>query len=117
RLVRKEGLAADVGASIAPFVDPGLYDVWVSMQPGKSVAQARRVLDEELDRVRQRRVAQADLDRVKSRSELSFLMALETVAGKAEQIGFYETVLGDPSLLFTRLEQYRAITTADLRRV
>jgi hypothetical protein len=30
------------------------------------------------------------------------------VAGKAEQIGFYETVLGDPSLLFTRLEDTAA---------
>ena len=117
RLVRKERLASDVGASIAPFVDPGLYDVWVSLQPGKRAKSALRVLDEELDRVRQRRVPQRDLDRVKSRSELSFLMALETVAGKAEQIGFYETVLGDPGLLFQRLEQYRAITTEDLLRV
>jgi len=117
RMVRKDKLASDVGASIAPFVDPGLYDVWVSLQPGASARAALRVLDEELDRVRQRRVAQADLARVKSRSELSFLMALETVAGKAEQIGFYETVLGDPGLLFARLEQYRAITTDDLLRV
>jgi zinc protease len=117
RLVRKDELAADVGASIAPFVDPGLYDLWVSMQPGKSAKAALRALDQELDRVRQRRVAQADLERVKSRSELSFLMALETVAGKAEQIGFYETVLGDPGLLFTRLAQYRAITTGDLLHV
>ena len=117
RLVRKEALAADVGASIAPFVDPGLYDLWVSMQPGKSLKAALRVLDEELDRVRERRVAKPDLDRVKSRSELSFLMALETVAGKAEQIGFYETVLGDPGFLFTRLKQYREITTSDLLRV
>jgi zinc protease len=117
RLVRKDELAADVGASIAPFVDPGLYDLWVSLQPGKSAKAALHALDEELDRVKQKRVAQADLERVKSRSELSFLMALETVAGKAEQIGFYETVLGDPSLLFARLEQYRAITTTDLQRV
>jgi zinc protease len=117
RLVRKDELAADVGASIAPFVDPGLYDLWVSLQPGKSVKAALRALDEELERVCERRVSQADLERVKSRSELSFLMALETVAGKAEQIGFYETVLGDPGLLFARLAQYRAITTADLVRV
>jgi len=117
RLVQRDRLAADVGASIAPFVDPGLYDLWVTMLPGKHVRPALRALDQELDRVRQRRVPERDLLRVKSRSELSFLMALETVAGKAEQIGFYETVLGDPGLLFTRLEQYRAVTTADLQRV
>ena len=42
---------------------------------------------------------------------------METVSGKAEQIGFYDTVLGDPGAGFARLEQYRTVTALDVQRV
>jgi zinc protease len=74
-------------------------------------------LDPLLAAVREQPVTEAELDRAKARLELSLVQGLETVAGKAEQIGFYETVLGDPSLLFTRLEAYRRVTLSDLLRV
>jgi len=38
-------------------------------------------------------------------------------SGKAEQIGFFETVLGDPSNTLRRIEAFRRITAGDLRRV
>jgi zinc protease len=117
RLVRKEQLAAEVHAGIAPFIDPGLYDIWISLQAEKTVKQALRAIDEELERIASVRVSARDLVRVKNRAELGFLMAMETAAGKAEQIGFYETVLGDAGALMTRLEQFRAVTADDVLRV
>jgi zinc protease len=45
------------------------------------------------------------------------LQGMETVSGKAEQIGFYETVLGSPSALFEKLEAYRRVRVGDLLRV
>ena len=51
---------------------------------------------------------------MKSRAELGFLMALEDASGKAEQIGFYETVLGDAAHIFERLERFRAVTADDV---
>ena len=40
-------------------------------------------------------------------SKLSALQSLESTSGKAEQIGFYELILGDPGAIFRRLETYR----------
>jgi zinc protease len=117
RLVRKEQLAAELHAGIAPFIDPGLYDIWVGLRPGKRVRAALRVLDEELERACEKRVPAADLERVKNRAELGFLMSLETIGGKAEQLGFYETVAGDASQLFVRLAQFRTVTAEDVQRV
>jgi zinc protease len=116
-LVRKQQLATDVHGSIAPFFDPGLYDIWVSMRPGRRSHSALRVLDRELARMCRERVSQKELTRVKSRAELGFLMALENASGKAEQIGFYETVLGDAAHIFERLERFRAVTADDVLRV
>ncbi len=62
-------------------------------------------------------VSEEELARAKARLELSQLQQLETIPGKAEQIGFYETVLGDPTRAFDRVEAYRRTTAADLRRV
>ena len=45
-----------------------------------------------------------------ARMELNFLRNLETAGGKAEQIGFFDTVLGDPGGGFARLEAIRAVT-------
>jgi zinc protease len=38
------------------------------------------------------------------------------MSGKAEQIGFFETVLGEPGAAFRRLEGYRHATSSDLRK-
>jgi zinc protease len=116
-LVRKEQLATDVNGSIAPFVDPGLYDIWVSMRPGRHAREATRILDREFKKLRQQPVPAKDLERVKSRAELGFLLGLETAAGRAEQIGFYETVMGDAALLFDRLKRFREVTAKDVQRV
>ena len=42
---------------------------------------------------------------------------METAAGKAEQIGFYDSVLEDPSAVFARAEAYRSMSPADVQRV
>jgi zinc protease len=49
--------------------------------------------------------------------ELGFLQGMETAAGKAEQLGFFEIVSGDAATLFTRLAALRAVTPADIQRV
>jgi zinc protease len=60
-------------------------------------------------------VTDDELERAKARLELSTLQGLETASGKAEQIGFYETVLGDPSGVHRRLEAIRRVTPSDVR--
>ncbi|MDH5674106.1 MAG: insulinase family protein [Myxococcales bacterium] len=117
RLVRRDQCASEVTGSIAPFAEPGLLDIYAGLRPEHHIEEALAAIEEELERMKDETVSEDELERVKSRAELGFLMAMETASGKAEQLGFYETVLGDAALLFTRLEQYRRVSTADVRRV
>jgi zinc protease len=117
RLVRDEELATELHGSIAPFADMGLYEVWLSLRPGRELSDALRVLDQELARLAKRAVSAAELRKVKNRMELGFLQGMETAAGKAEQLGFFEIVGGDAAQLFTRLSALRAVTPADIQRV
>lgn len=75
------------------------------------------LLDAAFDRARTEVASEDELARAKARLELGSLQQLETVGGKAEQIGFFETVLGDPAHAFRRVEAYRRVTAGDLRRV
>ena len=74
-------------------------------------------LDAELARVRSRASSTTrSSTRAKARLELGLLQSLETTSGKAEQIGFYDTVLGDPAAAFRRLERYRRVTAGEFAR-
>ena len=116
-LMREREIASEVRMSIAPFREASLLDAWVSMREGHDADEGLRALDAALARLRDEEVSEAELDKVKNGLELSFLGGLETVPGKAEQIGFSETVVGDPCHAFVRLDEYRSVTPADVRRV
>lgn len=117
KLCLEREIATDVRASVSPFRDPGLYEFWVSLREGHKATDALKLLDAELKRVIKDGVTPAELEKTKNRLELSFLHALETAPGKAEQIGFYETVLGDGRAVFDMLDAYRSVTAADVQRV
>lgn len=115
-LVQQEEIATEIRGWVSTFRDPGLFEMYVTGRPGRTADELLRSLDRELEKVVSEPVSEAELDKVKARVELSLLHSLETANGKAEQIGFYETVLGDPAGAFTRLEAYRRATVTDLLR-
>lgn len=115
-LVRDQELAAEVRGSLTPSIDPGLYEIWVSMRAGVSHDRALSAIDAAFDKLCRTKVTALELEKVKNRLELGALQAMETAGGKAEQLGFYETVLGDAGFVFERLAQYRSVTADDIQR-
>jgi zinc protease len=116
-LVVEKELAIDVRGWVSTFRDPGLYECWVTARGSHTVPEILPILDEAFARVRDDVVSDDEVARAKARLELGSLQQLETVGGKAEQIGFFEVVLGEPSHAFRRVEAYRRVTASDLRRV
>jgi zinc protease len=115
-LVIEREICSDLRGWVSTFRDPGLYEIWATARAGKTTLDVLTILDAEVGRVRADVVTDDELVRAKARLELSLLQSLDTMSGKAEQIGFYETVLGDPAAAFRRLEAYRRTTAADVRR-
>lgn len=116
-LVQEQEIATEVRGWVGSFRDPGLYDLYLSARGEHTADELLGALDPLLAAVQKEPVTQGELERAKARLELSTLQGLETVSGKAEQIGFYETVLGDPAALFDKLATYRRATVGDLLRV
>jgi zinc protease len=117
KLVIEQELATQLRGWVSTFRDPGLYEMYAAARAGTTAEQILAALETELDIVKSEPVTEAELSRAKARLELSALQGMDTTSGKAEQIGFYATVLGDPNASFRRLEAYRRVTAGDLRRV
>ena len=116
-LVVDRELALDLRGWVSTFRDPGLFECWATARGAHTAEEIRPVMDEAFARARDEVVSDDELARAKARLELGSLQQLETVAGKAEQIGFFETVLGEPAHTFRRVEAFRRVTAGDLRRV
>ncbi|HLK37744.1 MAG TPA: pitrilysin family protein [Polyangiaceae bacterium] len=116
-LVIDRELAIDARGWVSTFRDPGLFECWVTARGDHTGAEILPLLDEAFARVREDVVAEDELTRAKARLELGSLQQLETASGKAEQIGFFDTVLGDPAHAFRRVDAFRRTSAADLRRV
>jgi zinc protease len=114
-LVTTRELCTEVRGWVSTFRDPGLYEISFTARPGVTAEAVMPVVDLELARARDELVLPEELARAKARLELGLLQSLETAAGKAEQLGFYDTVLGDPTAAFRRLEAYRRVTAGELR--
>ena len=108
-------VATELKGWVSTFKDPGLVEMYATVREGNTSTIVLQAMDQELDRARRELVMDDELARAKSRIELSMLKALETAAGKAEVIGLYATVLGEPAGAMARLEAYRRATASELR--
>jgi zinc protease len=117
RLVVDGEIAASTHGASAPFRDPGLYEISVSLQRGHTAAEAEAIVYEELDKLATTPVESAELDTAKTRLLTHFWRELRPQAGKAEALGHYETTVGDYRKLFGVADGYKRVTAGDIQRV
>lgn len=109
RLVREEELAIDVGGGIQETMDPQLFRIDVKPRPGADLERIDRVVEEELDKVRRDGITAAELAKALNIVRTDFYRGLQTVAGKANQLGATELLYGDFAKLFTLMDDYAAV--------
>lgn len=115
-LVIEKEIASELRGWVSTFRDPGLYEISAAAREGKKADEILERIDAALERLKEDVPSEQELARAKARLELGTLQSLETCAGKAEQIGFFETVLGDPAGAIRRLEALRRVGPGDIRR-
>ena len=113
-LVVEQEIAQSVRGGIAPFELNSLYDLAVEMRSGKRASSALKLVDKAMRRLCKDGVSEEELEMARNRLELRFLEDFETAAGKAERLGFMETVTGSCSNYFEMLERIQAVTADDV---
>jgi predicted Zn-dependent peptidase len=117
RLVQEQEVAVSASVSWAWRIDPGIFMVFMELAPGTRPARAEAALWAELARVASRGVSAAEVDRARRQLRSFVLHELSTHNGVAHALGQAEALLGDWREAGTALDQYRAVTPADVKRV
>jgi zinc protease len=115
KLVIEKELVTDLRGWASTFRDPGLFEMFFYARGEHTCEAILTALEPEIARLHVDVVSEEELARAKARLELGLLSTLDTASGKAEQMGFYDTVLGDPIGAFARLAAYRRVTAGDIR--
>jgi zinc protease len=117
RLVYDMQIAQDVAAFQASQSLSSSFQIIATPQPGHTVAELQKVIDEEIQRLQREPPTARELERSVNQVEASFYDRMERVGGfggKADQLNAYYTGTGDPDWFNEDLARYRALSVGDV---
>ncbi len=117
RLVREEQLAIHIGGGVQESIDPFLFSIYVKPRPGADLDKIDRVIEEELAKVKAEGITPREFEKAMNGVRSNFYMGLQTISGKANQIGSYELLYGDFGKLFTIMDDYAAVKIERVKEV
>ncbi len=116
-LVYDQQIALSANASYRAGLEPGLFEFYVEMKPGKGAAEGEKALYAEIERLATDGPSERELQKARNQAESGFISALKTNNGAGQTLGLFEHVHGDYRKFFSAIDRYRAVTAADCRRV
>jgi len=116
-LVRKHELATAVEANNTWGIDPDLFWIYAQARPKKTAAALEERIAAVMEGLQKKRVPDDELAKAKTQLRSEYVSGLKTVSGKANKLGFFETVFGDYRALFRLEDAWRAVTADDVQRV
>jgi predicted Zn-dependent peptidase len=114
-LVRRQRVASQASAftyDLAKGSDMLVVDA--TAHPGVTPEQLEAAVLAELDAIHRDGVTEAEITRARALIETSFVTSMQSAAERADQLSRFATYFGDPSLVNTQVERYRAISAADV---
>ncbi len=109
-------LAVDVGGSITPTVDPGLYRLLATVWPGKSPAQVEAALLDEIARLQDTLVSPEELAKARRQAKALFAYSSESITNQAFWLGFSE-IFANYGWFMRYLPRLNAVKAEDVQRV
>ena len=116
-MVYEKQLAQTVSCNADMREDLGLLIFRAILASGKPIADAEKLLSDQIDNVLKQGVTEAELTKAKNRFLTSKLLERETTNGKASALGEAAVVYGDATRVNTDLSKVQAVTTAQIREV
>ncbi len=118
RLVYELQVAQDVNAGQGSQGLASTFSVVVTARSGHGLEEIRKLVDEEIEKLKQAPPSERELERFQNRTEAGFFDRLERVGGfggKADQLNAYYFRTGDPDSFEEDLARYRALAPNDVQ--
>lgn len=115
-LVQKKKLFTELDAYLSGDYEPGLFVVSGKPSNGISLETARTEIEKELESMKQDLVSDYELEKVKNKLEANIVYGEMNYLTKAMNLATNE-ILDDASLINSQVENYRSVTTEQIREV
>ncbi|MEP6703388.1 MAG: pitrilysin family protein [Acidobacteriota bacterium] len=116
-LIYGKEMAQQVGAFNGTNEIAGTFQIQATARPGKSLDDIEKEINAEIERIKKEPPTADEMARAKNSNESQTVFGLQTVLGKASQLGNYTGYLNKPGYFQTDLDRYAAVTPADIQRV
>jgi zinc protease len=118
RLVYEMQIAQSVVAEQQSQALRGSFLVVATPRPGHTLDEMQKVIDEEIEKLRETPPSQREVDRAVNQVEASFYARMERVGGGGglgDQLNGYFVETGDPDFFAEDLARYRALSPTDIQ--
>ena len=116
-LVDKKELITDINTSYENSFDPTLFWFYATLNKGIQEKDVETAIYEEIDRIKKDGISDRELQKIKNQKLMEFYRQIETINGKANNLGNYEVFFGDYKKMFDAPAEYNKVTAEDVKRV
>lgn len=116
-LVDEKQLATEVWTHYGESFDPFVFMIYSICNENITPSQIEEAIYLELDKIANEGVDETELQKVKNQKMMDFYHVMETINGKANQIGTYQLFFGDYKKLFDAPTEYQKVTAEDIKNV
>jgi predicted Zn-dependent peptidase len=114
---KKIALAVQAGATFPSGKLPNLFVLFGLPNSGHTVEEVEKGIYGVLDQLKNEKVDAATLERVKTKVRAGLIRQLDSNAGLAQQLPFYEVNYGDWRMMFNGPDLIEKVTAEDVQRV
>jgi zinc protease len=98
-------------------IDPDLFWIYAQARPKKTAVDLEKRIAAVLERLAREPVPEAELRTARNKLRADLVRHLKTVSGRANQLGFFDTVLGDYRAMFGLEAAWEKVGAEDVKRV
>lgn len=113
-LVKEQQLFNNIECSHFGSNDAGLLTIEGKVARGKSIEQADKAVEKELEKMKHELIDEKELQKVKNKTESMIAFEDMSVLNRTNSLALYE-LLGDANLMNTELSKYHAVTTQEIK--
>ena len=124
RLYKRLVYELQIATQVAAFQDAGRIDgkfeIFATARPGHDLNELARVIDEEVRSLAESGPTPREVERVQNTIEAGFLGRMERVGsfgGKADQLNYYDYLVGTPDYFQRDLDRFLRVRPADVQRL
>ena len=116
-LVDKKQMATSVFTGYDETFDPNLFQFYAVTAKGVKETDLENAVYDEIEKVKKEGISTTELQKIKNQKLMEFYNKIETINGKANNVGTYELFFGDYKKMFNAPAEYEKVSIEDVKRV